>query len=537
MTAQNEDVLIKEAQEALEKGDLHKAADVCKTLLTGFPQSARGYHLTSSLFQATGNYRKAHDYSAIATELDNCVAGYHMQQGHMLYILKEYAQAQAAFERAVEISGKGAEACRWLGNTLVALERFDDAKLWFVQARRAEVPADTAIDEAECALQSGEWETAEKLLADYITIHPKSAPAHYTMALLALYGSEFDRAEALLYKTLSFDSRHAQANFYLALLLAEGGDEKGAMEHLLRALDVEPTNLSVLLLLGGVFMKQGDRVASEKAFLHVLALAPDHLLAWYSLLELLGEQDRGREGLQRLAEAVDKMPASRPLRHLRALFSGDVPPYAPREFIAAFYASFVEMFEPWVVAASRTPHIEALIKELQRLPQMKDKRHMSLLDLGCGTGVAAGLLADRTAIRAGVDISPHMLKIARRSKHYDVLYDLDIVDYALGSETLFDVVIAAGSLRWIGNLQPFFYAVRGVMHKDSILALMLDKELSTLAYSVTNHGRYSHHFSYVRDVSQAEGLELLLHKEFVSPTEEDGNVTRHMFFFKKMTLH
>ncbi len=536
-SSNNETALCDEATKALAQGDLHKAADLCKSLLVSFPQSARGYHLTASLFQATGNYKKAYDYSSIAAQLDSCVAGYHMQQGQMLYILKEYAQAHEAFERAVELSNNGAEACRWLGNTLVAQERFDEALKWFARVRAADASMDTVIDEAECALQSGEMDAAEKLLVEYIASHPRNAQAHYVLAVIAMYAREFDRAENLLRKTLSLDSVHTQANFYLALLLAESGDERAAMDRLLQALNAEPTNLSALLLLGGIFMKMGDKAASEKAFSHVLALAPDHLLAWYSLLELLHSQDRGREGIQRLSAAIDSFSGSIPLRHLRALFSGDVPPCAPREFIAAFYSSFVEMFEPWVVAASHVPHVEMLLKELCELPQLRDKRHASLLDLGCGTGVVAEMLADMTAIRVGVDISPHMLKISRRSKQYDVLYDVDIIEYVIGSETLFDVVVAAGSLRWMGNLQPFFQSVRGVMHKDSILACMLDKELSTLAYSVANHGRYSHHFSYVSDISQAEGLELILHKEFVSSALEDDNVTRHMFFFRKMTLH
>ena len=534
---QDETALCDEASEALAKGDLHKAADVCKSLLVSFPKSARGYHLTASLFQATGNYKKACDYSSAAAELDSCVAGYHLQQGQMFYILKEYVQAQKAFERAVELSNNNAEACRWLGNTFVALERFDDALKCFARARAADISVDTVIDEAECALQSGEMEIAEKLLVDYIASHPKSAQAHYVLAVIAIYMREFDRAENFLRKTLALDSRHAQANFYLALLLAESGDELAAMDRLLQALSAEPTNLPALLLLGGIFMKMGDKAASEKAFSHVLALSPEHLLAWYSLLELLHSENRGREGIQRLNTAMESFSGSIPLRHLRSLFSGDVPPCAPREFIAAFYSSFVEMFEPWVVAASHVPHVETLLKELYELPQLQGKRHVSLLDLGCGAGVVGEMLADRSVIRVGVDISPHMLKISRRSKHYDVLYDVDIIDYVIGSETVFDVVVAAGSLRWMGNLQPFFQSVRGVMHKDSILACMLDKELSTLAYSVANHGRYSHHFSYVNDISQAEGFDLVSHKEFNCSTPEDDSVARHMFFFKKMTVH
>jgi len=534
----DETALCEEARLALAQGDLHKAADLCKSLLVVFPQSARGYYLTSSLFQATGNYKKAYDYSAIAAGLDTCVVQYHMQQGQMLYMLKDYTAALASFAVASEISNEDSESCRWLGKCCVALERFDEAKKWYAQAHQGAFSSELAIDEAQCGIQSGDVEFAEKLLADCIAEKPENAQAHYELALLAITEAEFDRAENLLRKALSLNDRYASAHFYLALLLAERGDKQAAADRLLQALTIEPTHVPSLLLLGGIFMQYGDKAASEKAFLHALALVPDHLLAWYSMLELLHEGDRGREGINRISDVIAALPNGAPvLKHLRALFNGDVPPAAPREFVAAFYDAFSDMFEPWLVASSDAPHVAQLAKEVRALPQLKGKHYLSLLDLGCGTGVLAQKLSDITAISVGVDLSPNMLKIARRRKCYDVLYELDLTDYVFGSETIFDVVISTGALRWSGNLQPFFHSVRGVMHKDTILAFMLDKEHSTLAYSVANHGRYSHHLSYVCDVAEAEGLELLSHKEWVWDAQENDSMMRHIFFFKKMTIH
>ena len=122
----DENALCNAVEAALVEGDLHKAVDLCKSLLMSFPQSARCYSLTSSLFKATGNYRKAFDYSSIATGLDTCVATYHLQQGELLYILKDYTQALAAFERASCIS-RDSNSSRWIGKCLVALERFEEA--------------------------------------------------------------------------------------------------------------------------------------------------------------------------------------------------------------------------------------------------------------------------------------------------------------------------------------------------------------------------------------------------------------------------
>jgi len=533
----DESELCEKAHVALATGDLHQAADLCKSLLVSFPRSAKAYHLTSTLFRATGNYKKAHDYSAIAAELDANAISYHIQQGEMLYLMRDFEHALHIFERASKLGEPDSTLCCWMGKCLSELERFEEARKWFARTRGTEA----MIARAQCDLQAGDVADAETLLNAVISDDQKSAEAHYMLAIAGMYMADLERVEMLLRKTLEIDPAHALAHFYLAMILAENGDVQGAADRLLQALQIEPTHLPSLLVLGGIFMQCGDTDASEKAFTHVLALAPDHPLAWYSMLELLHQNGRGREAMTRLSEVIAAVGSAATLRHLRALYNGDVPPHAPKEFIASFYGAFIDMFEPWIVGSADAPHVAELAAELRKLPELEGKKHLSLLDLGCGTGILAHKLSDILAIVVGVDVTPQMLKIARRSGHYDVRYELDIQDYVTGSETIFDVVLSTGALRWSGNLQPFFHAVRGVMHKDSILGFMLDKEPSTLAYSVANHGRYSHHLSYVCDVAGSEGFRLVKHKEWSYTPEDDKllkeSFTRHIFFFKKMIVH
>lgn len=534
---QDEHTLCDEAADALSAGDLHRAADLCKSLLVSYPQSASAYHLTSRLYHATGNVRKACDYSSIAAELDRNVEHYHLQQGQMLFLLKEYEAAQAAFERAVAIAGHGAGACRALANSLVAQERFAEARQWFSRAREHASPVDTVVDEALCDMQEGEYDAAERLLRHYIFATSHNANAYYVLAQLAIIRGEFEEAGELLRQAIKRNEKHVESYFYLSLVQAEAGDEQEAVRSLLAALGADPTHLPSLLTLGGVFLKSNDLASAEKAFNHAIALDSDDVFAWFGLLEVLHEKDGLRDGLARLSDHIKQAADTKLLRHVRALFSGDVPPCAPKEYVARFYGTLVGMFEPWVIAASHGPHIEELARSLRSLPQFKNHRPISLLDLGCGAGELTSQLYDMTAIRAGVDLSPHMLKLARRARKFDVLYELDMTEFALGSETQFDIVAATGALRWSGNLQPFFSAVRNVMHRESVLACMLEKEPSSLAYSVGNDGRYSHHFTYVRDVAQAEGLQLLMHKEWLWDAEAEEPQARHIFLFKKMTVH
>ncbi len=530
-------VLCEKAREALNRGDLHGAADACKSLLVNFPDLAQGYHLTSILFQATGNYQKAHDYSAMAAQLDSCVVRYHLQEGQILFIIKEYAQAQAAFERALELESSRAESYVWLGKSLVAQEKFAQARECFSLAREAGHLADIGIDEAACDIQCGDYETAKKRLQESLADNQPNAQIYEMLAFIALYEREFSTAETLFRKALQVDNNRAQSYFYLALFCCGSDQLSFALDYLLKALAADPVHLGSLLLLGNLFIQSGDIIAAEKAFIHVLALCPDHILAWYGLLELWKNSGCLRKNIKKLNDTLHILPDSLPLKHLRALFNEDVPAAAPAYFICAFYGAFCDLFAPWLSATAATSHLRQLVNMVKALPQLGKQQYISLLDLGCGTGVVAELLADICGISVGVDITPQMLAIARRSKKYDALYEMDMIEYMQSSDSSFDLVIAAGALRWIGNLQPFFHAARAVMRPEGLLAFILDKEHSSLAYSVADCGRYNHHETYIHDTAQSEGLQIIAHHEFQDAESSSYKQIRHLFIIKKMTIH
>jgi SAM-dependent methyltransferase len=87
------------------------------------------------------------------------------------------------------------------------------------------------------------------------------------------------------------------------------------------------------------------------------------------------------------------------------------------------------------------------------------------LDLGCGAGQHAVLLAGRHAEVLAVDVSAPMLDLARRTRpHPDVRYELrDLREVTPAADGTFDLVFTAYTLHHLPDLQRALSGIRGLV--------------------------------------------------------------------------
>jgi len=138
-------------------------------------------------------------------------------------------------------------------------------------------------------------------------------------------------------------------------------------------------------------------------------------------------------------------------------------------------------------------------------------RFGSMLDLGCGTGLAGAafrpLVVDRLV---GVDLSAAMIAQAVNKKVYDLLVPRDIESYLadqITDERIYDLLIAADVFVYISDLRPIIALIAGVLAPHGLFAFSVEthcgdgvKLLPTL--------RYAHGEAYVREVLAAAGFAL-----------------------------
>ena len=105
------------------------------------------------------------------------------------------------------------------------------------------------------------------------------------------------------------------------------------------------------------------------------------------------------------------------------------------------------------------------------------KKNLKIIDVGCGTGLVGQALYENGYKNIdGYDISPEMLKIAKQSKFYKELKQIDLNDKPTNLSKTYDVLICVGSFGY-GALEPI--AIRhliGLVKSGGLLFIFMNAE-------------------------------------------------------------
>ena len=208
-----------------------------------------------------------------------------------------------------------------------------------------------------------------------------------------------------------------------------------------------------------------------------------------------GEADKTLENLRALddppavlvaaAEAIKTSPRSDPgyVRHLFDQFSAD---YDSRMLGQLSYAA---------------PQI---LLDLAGMV-MPGRDDLSILDLGCGTGLAGVAFKPLAARLDGVDLSPAMIQKARARQIYDRLEVADL-ETALGTPgPCYDLLLAADTLVYLGDLEPVFQAAPARLNPDGYFLFTAEKAEGD-GFELGPKRRWRHSEGYLRRLAQSSGL-------------------------------
>lgn len=243
-----------------------------------------------------------------------------------------------------------------------------------------------------------------------------------------------------------------------------------------RALDANPYSVELLLTLAKLF-RHLDR--------------PQEALAAYRRVL---EVDPSRVDVQHMIAALSGVPGAAPARAADA--------YVAEEF-DGFAARYDEVLVGWL--EYRGPEIlhGAVSAVLGTHPPPQD-----IVDLGCGTGLAARVFRPMARRLDGVDLSPRMVEKARARALYDSLAVDEIGRFLAGKSQAYTLAIAADVLIYFGDLAPVFAAVAGALRPRGLFAFTVEAE-SGAGYRLTASGRYAHDDRYVRTTAESAGFEVV----------------------------
>jgi predicted TPR repeat methyltransferase len=296
------------------------------------------------------------------------------------------------------------------------------------------------------------------------------------------------------------------------------------------AIALAPANPDPLNNLANLEQRRGNLDAAMELYERVLKIAPEHQQAHSNYgTALYAKRRLGGSAVEAVLARARAWRAAYPgnaiAQHWHAALTQDEAPVrADDAYVRSSFDMFAKTFETTLAGLGyRAPQaIDIALKALLGPPA----RALDILDVGCGTGLAAAILRPYARRLAGVDLSPGMLALAQRLDRYDELRTSEAMADMRAHASAYDLAVAADVFVYFGDLVPLFAAAAICLRAEGRLVFTLeampqDNARAAQGWAVRVSGRYMHTRAHAEAALAAAGFVLELF-ETQSFRREDG---------------
>jgi predicted TPR repeat methyltransferase len=258
------------------------------------------------------------------------------------------------------------------------------------------------------------------------------------------------------------------------------------------------------------YAADGDLVAAADLYAQATELAPDFASAWFALgeaREALGDRDGARAAFEK-AQGADPEDRHGAALHLARLGAADPGTRELHSYVRTLFDQYAPRFDRALEDLGyRAP---ALLRDAV-VAEAGARRFGTMLDLGCGTGLAGAAFRPHIDWLVGVDLSSKMIEEARGKGVYDVLAVGDIARFLSqqhAANASADLVIAADVFAYIGDVGAVCTAVARVLAPNGLFGFTVETHAGEGAI-VGAKMRYQHAPEFVRGAIADAGLRIL----------------------------
>lgn len=364
------------------------------------------------------------------------------------------------------------------------------------------------------------------------------AKAHFFAGNDHFEAGRFDAARADYEAALALVPGRPSVLANLGVTLARLGRWAEAVPKLDAALAADPTNRDAWAALGLCREAQGDWAGAVHALRQSIGLgAQGEAGLWLAVATCELELDHPREGLAALDEALALQPTmaeawsqrgtlmrrhghlaeaarcfEQAIAHgadaelhrfyLAAVTDAKDPPPPHALYARILFDRYADDFQDHLVEVLKynAPHtlLDPLFKDGRRF------RHA--IDLGCGTGLCARVLAPHTDAIDGVDLAEAMVRRAQASGLYQRVLRADVVEGLTESAAPLDLIVAADVFIYVGPLDAVFAAASRRLSPGGVFAFCVEQADAGRALQLRPSLRYAHGREAVEALAAAHGL-------------------------------
>jgi predicted TPR repeat methyltransferase len=330
------------------------------------------------------------------------------------------------------------------------------------------------IGEANARIAAGDASGAVALLQSQLRAGRGGLLTRIALGRALLAADDAEQALQVLREAAALAPGIAEASFALGEGLLAVGHLPTAIAEFQRALRLEPTLIAARYALGCCWLDAGEAERAAEVFSELAAT----------------ESPFTSRAAQKISEVEAMRGASRSAPgYIRHLFDQFSPDYERKMLEELSYRAHL------------------ILRGLADLVGVTARR-LDILDLGCGTGLAGEAFRDVAHRLDGVDLSPRMIECARSRGIYDSLVIDDVETALAAGRRTFDLILAADTLVYLGDLGPLFTAA-GRRLKPSGFFLFTVEKKSGDGFELGPKRRYRHSEAYLREEASRAGLEIM----------------------------
>jgi predicted TPR repeat methyltransferase len=260
---------------------------------------------------------------------------------------------------------------------------------------------------------------------------------------------------------------------------------------------------------------RGDFTGAADILVQTVALAPAFATAWFALGAIRDRLGDGSGAITAFTRARDADPEDYHGARLQLarLGAGEAAPAMTQTYVKRLFDQYAGRYD-----AALTERLNyrgpAILRDAVAEATGVAGRPLhfaALLDLGCGTGLAAVAfrpLADRLT---GVDLSPAMIEQAKAKNLYDRLVCASLAEFLAAevvAATRYQLILAADVFVYLNDIAPIIAAAARLLAPDGVLAFTVETHSGDGAKLLPTL-RYAYGEAYLRRAIAEAGLSLV----------------------------
>ena len=364
-----------------------------------------------------------------------------------------------------------------------------------------------------------------------LLIDPAHFAARFHLACAFMQQNQIESALAEFLTITTAQPYHFETQSNLATCYLKQGDFENAKLYYKNALELQPDDTQILFNLGYITMQQGNLDAAIQYYQRVIHINPDLFSAQNNLGVAFLSKQKPEFALTHFQEALRLQPNNQAISYTVSMLSQNKNLIAaPPDYIQSLFDAYADHYEPHLRMALDYNIPELFEQAISNI--LSPQKLLTILDLGCGTGLCGIPFKKYANYLTGIDLSAKMLEIAMQKKLYDQLIQTDITTFLEDKIAQYDLILAGDVLVYSGDLSTLFELLNRALRTEGLV--IFNTEINdSAAFKLNQSGRFSHHQSYLDTLAEKNYFTILFYQQIITRMQNNNPVYGHLYILQK----